>query len=230
MKWNNSLLLIIAICLSQLIFGQEAAKKSAKLITITGKVKNQNNEPVSDAVFSIDNIKTTIISKNNGSYKIKVSPSALNLEVYSTEFGRGSAAINGQTTIDFVLNGDGAEVVKTSDTTNFGMTGKSVTVSAKPKAKKMNTYNDIFQMIRAEVPGVIVSGRSITVQQGHSFFGSSTPLFLLNGVIVPGIDNVNPLEVKSIKLLTGSAASIYGVNGSNGVISITLKNGTEKEE
>jgi hypothetical protein len=230
MKWNKSFALIIAICLSQFIFGQDAAKKSDKLITISGKVKDRDNNPVSDAVFSVDNIRTTIITKSNGSYKIKVSPSALNLEVFSQQFGKSSAAINGQTKIDFVLNGEGAEVVKTSDTTNFGMTGKSVTVSAKPKAKKMNTYNDIFQMIRAEVPGVIVSGRSITVQQGHSFFGSSTPLFLLNGVIVPGIDNVNPLEVKSIKLLTGSAASIYGVNGSNGVISITLKNGTEKEE
>ena len=83
-------------------------------------------------------------------------------------------------------------------------------------------------MIRGEVSGVIVSGRSIQVQQGHSFIGSSTPLFVVNGVIVQTIDNINPVEVKSITVLKGSAASIYGVNGTNGVISITLKNGTEK--
>ncbi len=230
MKWNNSLTLIIALCLSQFIFGQEAAKKSDKLITITGKVKDHNNKPVSDAVFSIDNIKTNIKTKSNGRYKIKVSPSALTLEVSSQYFGNSSAAINGQTTINFVLNGEGEEVVKKSDTTNFGMVGQSSKTSHKPKARKMNTYNDIYQMIREEVPGVTVSGRNITIQQGHSFFGSSTPLFVLNGVIVQSIDNVNPLEVRSIKLLKGSSASIYGVNGSNGVISITLKNGTEKEE
>ena len=107
---------------------------------------------------------------------------------------------------------------------------KSSKVSPKPKARKMNTYNDIYQMIRCEVPGVTVSGRNITLQQGHSFLGSSAPLFVVNGVIVQTIDNINPVEVKSIGLLKGTAAAIYGLNGSNGVISITLKNGSEKEE
>jgi TonB-dependent SusC/RagA subfamily outer membrane receptor len=96
------------------------------------------------------------------------------------------------------------------------------------RGRKMNTYNDIYQMIRAEVSGVVVSGKSIQIQQGHSFFGSSTPLFVINGVVVESIDNVNPLEVRSIKILKGSEAAIYGVRGSNGVVSITLKNGTEK--
>ena len=230
MKWNNSITLIIALCLSQLIFGQDAGKKSDKLITITGKVKDQNNKPVSDAIFSVDNIKTNIKAKSNGSYKIKVSPSALTLEVYSQNFGSSSVAINGQTTINFVLKEQGGEVAKKSNTTNFGIAGQSSKISRKPKARKMNTYNDIYQMIRCEVPGVTVNGRNITVQQGHSFFGSSTPLFVVNGVIVQTIDNINPLEVKSIGLLKGTSAAIYGVNGSNGVISITLKDGTEKNE
>jgi TonB-dependent starch-binding outer membrane protein SusC len=72
-----------------------------------------------------------------------------------------------------------------------------------------------------------VSGRSIQIQQGHSFYGSSTPLFVVNGVIVTSIDNINPVEVKSIKVIKGTAAAIYGVQGTNGVLSITLKNGTE---
>ena len=92
----------------------------------------------------------------------------------------------------------------------------------------MNTYPNIYEMIRCEVNGVTVSGRNIQIQQGHSFFGSSTPLFVVNGVIVQSIDNINPLEVKSIGLLKGSSAAIYGVNGSNGVISITLKDGKDK--
>jgi len=230
MKWNNSIALIIALCLSQFIFGQDTGKKADKLITITGKVMDQNNNPVSDAVFSVDNIKTNIKAKSNGSYKIKVSPSALTLDVYSQNFGSSSVAINGRTTINFVLKGQGGEIAKKSDTTNFGVAGQSSNTSRKPKVRKMNTYNDIYQMIRNELPGVTVSGRSITIQQGHSFFGSSTPLFVVNGVIVQTIDNINPVEVKSIGLLKGTAAAIYGVNGSNGVITITLKNGTEKSE
>jgi TonB-dependent SusC/RagA subfamily outer membrane receptor len=94
----------------------------------------------------------------------------------------------------------------------------------------MNTYNDIYQMIRGEVSGVIVSGRNVQIQQGHSFFGSSEPLFVVNGTIVNSIDNINPLEVKSITVLKGSSAAIYGVRGANGVISINLINGSEKDK
>ena len=57
---------------------------------------------------------------------------------------------------------------------------------------------------------MIVSGRSVQIQQGHSFFGSSTPLFTVNGVIVHSIDNVNPVEVKSIKVLKGSQLQFMG--------------------
>jgi len=85
-------------------------------------------------------------------------------------------------------------------------------------------------MIRGEVSGVVVSGRSVKIQQGKSFFGSSDPLYVINGVIVQSIDNVNPVEVKSISVLTGSQAAIYGVRGANGVISITLLNGSEREK
>jgi TonB-dependent SusC/RagA subfamily outer membrane receptor len=85
-------------------------------------------------------------------------------------------------------------------------------------------------MIRGEVSGVVVSGKNIQIRQGHSFFGSSEPLFTVNGVIVNSIDNVNPLDVKSIAVLNGSAAAIYGVRGANGVISITIINVSEKEK
>jgi hypothetical protein len=222
MKWNNSFALIIVLCLSQFVFGQES-KKSEKPVTITGKVLTPDNKPVAGAVLYIDNIKTGTITKNNGTYKIKVSPSAISLEVRSTEFGNSVVAINGMTLINFLLTG-GIEALKPGDKS------KDATVKPAKRAKKMNTYNNIYDMIRCEVNGVIVSGKNIQIQQAHSFFGSGTPLFVVNGNIVPSIDNLDPVEVKSIGLLKGSAAAIYGVNGSNGVITITLKNGTEKDQ
>jgi hypothetical protein len=227
MKGNISLLIIVAVCLSQLSAGQTTSKKSDKLITITGKVLNTDKEPVAGAVIYVDNIRTNNTSKGNGTYKIKVSPTAINIEVRSSVYGSREIAINGQTTIDFIFD---APFTAIKSGGNVKETPRdSLIKPTRTRAKKMNTYNDIYQMIRAEVPGVIVSGRSIQIQQGHSFFGSSTPLFTVNGVIVPSIDNINPVEVKSISVLKGSAAAIYGVNGTNGVLCIVLKNGTEKE-
>jgi TonB-dependent SusC/RagA subfamily outer membrane receptor len=228
MKWNKILMLVFAVCLSQIGVGQKAGKGSDKPITITGKVLNRENKPVAGAVLYIDNVNTGSTTRNNGSYKIKISPSAQTLEVRSSEFGNSSVAINGMTLINFLLDNNGSKV-------NPG--GKSDEASLappvekhKPVAKKINTYNNIYEMIRGEVNGVIVTGTTIQIHQAHSFFGSGAPLYVVNGVVVPSIGYISPLDVKSISLLKGSSAAIYGTEGSNGVIVITLKNGTEKEQ
>jgi TonB-dependent SusC/RagA subfamily outer membrane receptor len=56
--------------------------------------------------------------------------------------------------------------------------------------------------------------------------GSSTPMFVVNGTPVNSIDQINPSMVKSIEVLKGPSASVYGMQGANGVILIRLK-GTE---
>jgi len=174
MKWNKVLVLILAICFSQFSGGQTTDKKSDKPIKITGKVYNDKERPVVGAVLYIDNMKTTNTTRSDGTYKIKVSPSAVNLEVRSSQFGNCVTPINGHKVINFRLD-------QNKGTASAPEAGEK---PAKSKHKKMNTYNDIYQMIRAEVSGVVVSGHSIQIQQGHSFFGSSTPLFVVNGVIV----------------------------------------------
>jgi len=209
--------------------GQNTENKSGKKLTISGIVSSIDKKPVADAVLYIDGVKTSIKTKNDGSYKIKVNPLARKLTARSEEFGNCETDINRQTSINLILNGIPDKPVSGSlDNSKPAGLPEAGKKAAKPK--KFNTYTDIFQMIRAEVPGVIVSGRSIQIQQGHSFFGSGEPLYVVNGHIVNSIDFVVPLEVKSISVLKGSQAAIYGTRGSNGVISITLKNGTEKEK
>jgi TonB-dependent SusC/RagA subfamily outer membrane receptor len=231
MRLKNVLVIFASICLMQVATGQNSDKKSGKPITITGKVISLQQEPVEGAVFYIDNIRTNFMSNSNGSYKIKVSPSANKLEVRSAKYGVSETIINGQTKINFILGGiANDQALNQGDSLKEKRLKDPESRPVKTKAKKMNTYTDIYQMIRGEVSGVVVSGRNIQIQQGHSFFGSSEPLFVINGVIVNSIDNVSPLEVKSITVLKGSAAAIYGVRGSNGVISITLLNGSEKEK
>jgi TonB-dependent SusC/RagA subfamily outer membrane receptor len=217
MKLKYLLTIICFLYLSLFTYGQNRDKKAETKITITGMVLSLNKQPVEGASFYIDSVKTSFKSRVDGSYKIKVSPSARKLTVRSPEYGFSETLIDKQTTINFTLNGIADKQELSS--------GKK---PAKPK--KMNTYTDIYQMIRNEVSGVVVSGRSVQIQQGHSFFGSSEPLYVVNGNIVSSIDYIAPSEVKSITVLKGSAAAIYGVRGSNGVISITLKNGTEKEK
>jgi len=230
MKRNYFIFLLITVFLWSFAYGHANARDTDKLVTISGKVMNTENKPVSGAVLYVDDLKTNISTKYNGFYKIKVSSSAINIEVRSPEYGTSKKAINGQTSIDFVLAGSNEQALESENTKKATGAQDSIKKSSKNKGKKLNTYNDIYQMIRAEVTGVVVSGRSVQIQQGHSFYGSSAPLFVINGVIVNSIDDVNPRDVKSIRILKGSEAAIYGINGTNGVLSITLKNGSEKEQ
>jgi hypothetical protein len=227
MKPAKFFILVVSICFSFIATGQ----KNDKPLTITGKVYNKDKEPVAGAAFYVDNFKTNFTSKSNGSYKITVSASSVNLEVQSPMYGSEKKQINGQTKIDFVLQESPFDkALSPADTMKKPGTENPAELAAKHKPKKVNAYNNIYQMIQAEVSGVIVSGRSIQIQQGHSFYGSGTPLFVVNGVIVSSIDNLNPLEVKSIKVLKGNETTIYGQQGTNGVLSITLVNGSEREK
>ena len=78
-------------------------------------------------------------------------------------------------------------------------------------------------MIRGQVPGVRVIGKSINIQNANSFMMGTKPLFVVDGTTVESIDNIPPQLVRSIEVLKGASASIYGSRGANGVILITLK-------
>ena len=78
-------------------------------------------------------------------------------------------------------------------------------------------------MIRGEVPGVQVSGTNILIRSASSVIAGTEPLYIVEGVPVNSLEGIQPQNVKTIEVLKGSAASIYGTRGSNGVIIITLK-------
>jgi TonB-dependent SusC/RagA subfamily outer membrane receptor len=79
-------------------------------------------------------------------------------------------------------------------------------------------------MIRGKLAGVYVSrDNKITIRGVSSIRNISDPLFVVDGSIVSNIDYISPNNVKSISVLKGAEASIYGSQGSSGVIIIKTK-------
>ncbi len=80
------------------------------------------------------------------------------------------------------------------------------------------------------VSGVVVQGSGsnarVTIRGNSTFNASNEPLFVLDGTPI-GHDfsaiasAINAREVKSIYVLKGADAAIYGTQGGNGVIMIT---------
>ena len=101
------------------------------------------------------------------------------------------------------------------------------------KFDEMNTAGamSIFDVIQGRVPGVQVSGsglnRTVQIRGAANFSGVVEPLFVLDGMTVSkdAIINIPPSDVEAVDILKGAAASIYGSQGSGGVIAILTKRG-----
>jgi TonB-dependent SusC/RagA subfamily outer membrane receptor len=230
MKYNIPFVLFLYLFSIQVSYAQKTNKK----IKITGTVVDRMSRPVEGALIMVDGVKSEEVTDSKGAYSIKVLPAAKTLTVLSLYTNEMKAIdINGNSVINFVLGKAGTNTSeqgqKQGETVDIGYgTSKKDQTSNSGSKTDINTtkgksYTNIYDMIKSEVPGVTVIGTSIQLQQGTgSLTSSNEPLFVVDGNVVTQINNIVPSDVRSISLLKGSAASIYGSRGANGVIIITL--------
>jgi TonB-dependent SusC/RagA subfamily outer membrane receptor len=101
------------------------------------------------------------------------------------------------------------------------------------KAQRRRVANQLADLIDGNVSGVDVlpaagGGLRIRIRGVNSFYGSTDPLYIVDGIAIQPnangvLDAVNPPEVKSITVLKDAAAAIYGSRGANGVVVIETK-------
>jgi TonB-linked SusC/RagA family outer membrane protein len=92
----------------------------------------------------------------------------------------------------------------------------------------------IGQAIQGQMAGVQVRATTgepgaalqIRVRGSSSISASNDPLYVVDGVPVPDLGNINPSDIASIEVLKDAASTaIYGSRGANGVVLITTKKG-----
>jgi TonB-dependent SusC/RagA subfamily outer membrane receptor len=227
-----SLIMIIAF----VSFNNAAGQKSARKTTISGYVTDETHASVANAIIMIDGKGTNFVTDSKGFYKIKVRNGTQKIGILTTTNGIMEEEINGRTRINFTFKGTvPAQAFKNGKSdpgddvvdVGYGKVRKRDLTTPVNKVDgsqaKYASYRTIYDMIRGEVPGVMVNGTKITIQGITSINLSTDPLFVVDGQVVTTIDDIQPYMVKSINILKGSSASIYGSRGANGVILINLK-------
>jgi hypothetical protein len=227
--------LILLITISVISLSSLNAQKNNKKILITGTVMDAEKQPIANAIIMIDDQKTNSVTDASGNYKIKVKPTAYKITIFTFGSGTFEDSIKGRTQIDFnfgttsnrqspdknIAAGDqgvntGYGLVKkknvTTDISNIDGTNN-----------KYASYHTISEMIEREVSGVRISGSSVIIQDSKNLFGQIPALIVVDGVYMDALPDFPPMYVKSLQVLKGTSAAIYGSRGYGGAIVIKTK-------
>lgn len=212
--------LLTAFIASLPLSGQKANKK----VTLSGIVVDGKRNPVPNVFITIDGEVSSSVTDRQGYYKIKVSQTAEKIG-FSTIWSEGAEeSIDGRTTINHILNIPLAnkEIPENISSVNEISEQSSSVSNSKDLNKNYSSFKTIYELIQNEFPSILVQGKSIRIPGSVSLKLSTEPLFLVDGIEVTSIDNIIPGTIRSIQVIKGSSASIYGMKGANGVFLINL--------
>jgi len=218
------LMLMIPLCL----FAQTG--------TLTGRVVDATTTPIPGVNVMVKGTTTGTLTDVDGKFILKVNNNDV---IVFTFIGMESQEVvyTGQPSLSITMQDDmkaieevvviGYQTVKKADLTG------AVSVF-KPAEMKSAVVTGSVGDVLGTVPGVFVRtegkpGAEGWVEiRGTKSFGSSNPLYVIDGIAVDGGANrdFNYNDIESIQVLKdASAAAIYGSRAANGVIIITTKKG-----
>jgi TonB-dependent SusC/RagA subfamily outer membrane receptor len=101
----------------------------------------------------------------------------------------------------------------------------SITSIENDGGSKFAQYTNIINLIIDSSPSITVKNGEIIIRGEGSFIGSNAAIIIVNGseINMSQLSAIQPLDVKSIDILKGAGAAIYGTRGANGVVLITTK-------
>lgn len=207
--------------------------------TIKGIIYDEQGETIIGASVLIKGEETGTTSDMNGKFTLDV-PQGATLVISYIGYHPQEIKVRKRGTLNIILKEDnqlleevvvvGYGTVKKSD-----LTGSVSGVSTRQfKNQPVKRVENILQGRTSGVEvtatsGVPGAGMKVRVRGTTSINKSSDPLYVIDGIISSsGLDGLNPSDIQSMEVLKdASSTAIYGSRGSNGVILITTKGGSE---
>ncbi|MDR3694648.1 TonB-dependent receptor [Mucilaginibacter sp.] len=201
----------------------------------TGKVIGADDKlPVVGASVRIKGTNTGAVTDVNGDFTLSLSPGNVIVVSYIGYVSQ-EVTVRGSEFVTISLQPASSslnEVVVTGYTTQLkkDISG-SVAVVDVNDAKKINATSS-EQLLQGQAAGVTVVNNgapgapSNVYIRGLGNFGTTAPLYVVDGAQVNDMSLINPNDIESISVLKDAgAAAIYGVSGGNGVVVVTTKKG-----
>ncbi len=207
-------------------------------VPVKGIVTDDNGIPLEGVSVVEKGTTNGTTSNRNGEFNINVQNRSSVLLVSSVGYLPKEIIVGDQkewtiTLSSDIKSGDEIVVVGYGTQRKRDVTAAISSISSKNIEEKQPV--NIFDAIQGAAPGVRVMGNSGAPGEGSTVTirGLSTlsdagisPLYIVDGVPIDNINNINPNDIQSIDILKDAAsAAIYGARSANGVIIITTKKG-----
>lgn len=201
------------------------------LINITGKITDDNGQPLHGATILAKGTAKGTKTDVNGNFSIDAAPGSV-LSISYIGFETFEVKIGSETNISIQLKPS----VSTEEqlvVIGYGTQKKSEVTSATATVRSKDfvqgSVRNVGQLLQGKVAGLTINtpsgdGKTEIMLRGIGTLNSSVqPLILIDGI--PGdLNTVSPDDVESVDVLKdASAAAIYGTRGSNGVILVTTR-------
>ena len=226
---------LTAIAMTIIGFALNASAQAP--ITVKGIVLDDTAQPViGAAVFEKGRNTNGTVTGLDGDFVISVSPDA-SLVVSYIGYKDAEVAVAGRSTVNVNMVTD-SEFLEDAIVVGYGVASKKL-ISSSIASVKMSDIDrgaelDPMKALQGRVTGVSISSGSgipgqnpnIVVRGVSSISGSSSPLYVVDGIPAESYPNINAADIESMEVLKdASATAIYGSRANSGVILITTKSG-----
>ncbi len=206
-------------------------------IVITGKVSDEDGNPLPGVNILIKGTLAGTISNADGNYSIEVDDPNATLVFSFIGFIPQEIAVGNQTSINVSMEVD-AIGIKEVVAIGYGTQEKASLTGAignvEGEALEKVPSLSLSNTLAGKMPGLVTLNRSGEPGEDFSTFfirgvstlGNNSPLVVIDGVAGRGgVNTINPRDIESISILKDASAAIYGAQAANGVILITTKRG-----
>ncbi|MDJ1472010.1 TonB-dependent receptor [Cytophagaceae bacterium DM2B3-1] len=212
------------------------AETSTKDITVTGTVKDDQNQPLAGVTVIVKGTNIGSITNADGKYTISVPSQDATLVFSFIGYVSEEVAVGTRTSVDITLVNDVKSLMEVV-VVGYGtqrkneVTGAVSSISTKEVSSR--NYNSAAEVLQGTVPGVTImnNGGDPTAQpsiniRGIGSINGESPLIIVDGSIYMGsFNSINPNDIESLSILKDASAAIYGARASGGVVLITTKKG-----
>ena len=248
------------LLMAAMLFASIGIALAQNTVTVTGKVVAESDgQPVAGAYVLVNGTTIGTITDGDGKFGIKAVPADAK-EIIVTFLGMTTASAKISTTPLHIVMKEDATYLEGVVVTGMQKTDKRLFTGSTAKVDgekaKLDGVPEISRALEGRASGVAVQNVSgtfgtapkIRVRGATSIYGSSKPLWVVDGVIMEDVVEVdadqlssgdattlissaiaglNSDDIESFQILKdGSATSIYGARAMAGVIVVTTKKGS----